>query len=999
MVIGQGITIVQHFRGYTWQESLLNYNNKMDASESLLLLDFISAVIMCIHFAVRTNLMSLPLVGYVLEVLPAIIFLFQMLPRWAYMHARGPASGLWYMCITGILDTILIGSVAALPFSEHNGRKTWFAPSWLSSLHIIASWSQLLKVCNVNLSIPRNQVISLAFSTLFNMYFMAMCILTVENLGDPEILKPLARDKWNAISSVYFVITSVCTVGFGDLAPTSTLSYVATVVFVYGGLLWAGLSVSRGSSVMAMNRDGGGFFEPSEDSQYVVVIGNASADTLKNFISELFHTDHADDAESLTVSVLMHQGSSARDEVVSWLESPANYRLPSRVKIFTGSPLEEADLRRIGVGMCDTLYVLPDFLSNSVMKEDTENIIRMMAVQRLVPDVRVVLLLLRASNQSLLSKTQLSGNMSCMAFDQFKLEMAGKSCQVHGFAPLVTNLCKCIAIDDSDDESDEENGRSDSVAASEWRKDFERGAGIELYEVELSDVYIDRECTFIEAVTDVLDKTGGLVYLIGLVEINGNKKNVHLNPGPMYKIKQSDFHSSLHGIFLAADRDAIVQSEDDDEFKGTKDRGEDQGEADEAGANQPAAKAVVKSKLELVPELAHVQLNPDQKRVAGRLARAVRANYRALLPERPPIKMLAAGGHIILLCLGCADTEDLRLGVDHFVRPLRQNVNIEDMVPVVIMSTVVPKDWADVDSVEYVYWLQGSPVDILDLNRINFSGASAIFITHCGAGRDEPAAGANNSWAVDFDVICCTRLVESQLEKSGNAVVIADILLDMNHPFLILPGQIGASASAAQFSGGVQSPARRGRVAAFSIAQFEQEEQAVVGRLQRCLSALGIGQSAKIKTEVDRNGYYLQPRFAAGRLFAGSNAFVGLAANTYYNPSLMQMVSRMITTEISMLRLPHAWEGKPYADLMDYLLWKQKLLAIGIYRHAEMSLGGSDQRQTQKSVNGGARLRQEMQDTRKSVMLGFVYTAPPARTTRMRHGDQIICLHCPEDKE
>eukprot|EP00930_Biecheleria_cincta_P071031 TRINITY_DN58591_c0_g1_i1.p1 TRINITY_DN58591_c0_g1~~TRINITY_DN58591_c0_g1_i1.p1 ORF type:complete len:1044 (+),score=166.57 TRINITY_DN58591_c0_g1_i1:142-3273(+) len=1009
-VVGQGVALLVRCRGYAWEEQAMRLSNKMDASMFMLVLDFICSAIMCLHFAVRTNFMSLSLVGYMLEVVPAVVFLLRMLPRWALMHVRGMGSGFGYMCISALLDSILIGSVAALPFSEYNGRKTWFAPSWLSCLHIISGWRKVLEAFKVNLSIPRNEVMSLSCLTLFNVYFMAMCILTFENLGDPEILKPLSKDKWNAVSSIYFVLTSVCTVGFGDLAPTTSLSYVFTVVIVYGGLIWLAINISKSNSIISKNRDGGGFFEPIEDSQYIVVIGNASADTLKNFLSEIFHTDHADDAENLVVSILIHQGSPTRDQMVSWLGLPGNVRMMTRVKLFTGSPLEEKDLNRLGVGSCSTLFVLPDFLSSNVMKEDTENIIRMMAVQRLVSDLRIVLLLLRASNQSLLSKAQLNGNLSCMAYDQFKLEVAGKSCQVHGFAPLLTNLCKCIAIDDSDDEEDDEGSETGSKTggkgskddgATNWRQDFERGAGIEMYEVELSSVYTWRECTFIEAVTDVLDKTNGLVYLIGLVEIRGNHKNVLLNPGPLYKIRQRD--AELHGIFLAADRDAILQSEDESDFKGTKDRGDESAGkgTDEDVSQQAASRPVAKPKLEFVPELAHVQLNPDQKETAGHLARCVRANYRALVPQRPPIRTLAAGGHIILLCVGCEDTEDLRLGVEHFVKPLRQNVAIEDMVPVVVMSTVVPKDWAGVDSVDFVYWLQGSPIDVLDLNRINFLGASAIFITHCGAGRDESADSVNDSWAVDFEVICCTRLVESQLEKSGSVIVIADIVVDVNHPFLPLPGQIGATAASnVQAKSAWAALGYRPRRASFG-GSLTEDLLAPTSSTKRTLGSLLsnlVGANEKVKTEVDRGGYYLQPRFAAGRLFAGSNAFVGLAANTFYNPSLMQMVSRMITTEISMLRLPHAWEGKPYAELLDYLLWQQKFLAIGIYRQAEMSLGGSDQTQSKSAITASApRLVQELHDTRKSVKLGFVYTAPPARTTKMKPGDQIICLHCPED--
>ncbi|CAJ1360255.1 unnamed protein product, partial [Effrenium voratum] len=108
-------------------------------------------------------------------------------------------------------------------------------------------------------------------------------------------------------------------------------------------------------------------------------------------------------------------------------------------------------VNRVTISSATCVFILPNLLCTSVMQEDTENIIRMMAVQRLVPKVRFILLLLRAENRTLLMEAQMDGNVTTVAYDQFKLEMAGKSCMVHGFGPLLSNLCKSIAIDDDDE--------------------------------------------------------------------------------------------------------------------------------------------------------------------------------------------------------------------------------------------------------------------------------------------------------------------------------------------------------------------------------------------------------------------------------------------------------------------------------------------------------------------------------------------------------------------
>ncbi|CAE7194869.1 unnamed protein product, partial [Symbiodinium pilosum] len=105
----------------------------------------------------------------------------------------------------------------------------------------------------------------------------------------------------------------------------------------------------------------------------------------------------------------------------------------------------------------------------------------------------------------------------------------------------------------------------------------------------------------------------------------------------------------------------------------------------------------------------------------------------------------------------------------------------------------------------------------------------------------------------------------------------------------------------------------------------------------------GKQDAAKRTKQKKLEEYFVQPRFAAGRLFAGGTTFTSLAANTFYNPTLIDLVSTMVTTQIRMVKLPHSWEGKSYFELFDFLLWKEKLLAVGIYRTAEVHPGGDDE--------------------------------------------------------
>merc|ERR1712066_1044677 len=112
--------------------------------------------------------------------------------------------------------------------------------------------------------------------------------------------------------------------------------------------------------------------------------------------------------------------------------------------------------------------------------------------------MRMILLLMKAENEQLLQEAGVAsaGNITCLAVDQFKLELVGKSCEVPGFSSLICNLFKTIA----------EVTEVDYSGVGDWLQDYDLGSGMEIYEVELSLTYSSRGAVFSEVVLDVLEQ-------------------------------------------------------------------------------------------------------------------------------------------------------------------------------------------------------------------------------------------------------------------------------------------------------------------------------------------------------------------------------------------------------------------------------------------------------------------------------------------------------------
>jgi len=139
--------------------------------------------------------------------------------------------------------------------------------------------------------------------------------------------------------------------------------------------------------------------------------------------------------------------------------------------------------------------------------------------------------------------------------------------------------------------------------------------------------------------------------------------------------------------------------------------------------------------------------------------------------------------------------------------------------------------------------------------------------------------------------------------------------------------------------------------------------------------------------------YYRQPRFACGQLFVGT-VVTSLVVNTFYNPSLCQLVSKMITTEVAMVKVSRDWVGKSYFEFFDHLLYTDQLLAIGIYR----VVGGAGKKDDHDDDEGFKAGLQCASDDKEARTLHYVYTAPPGKETTMTATDRVLCFAEPSNK-
>eukprot|EP00927_Polykrikos_kofoidii_P077076 TRINITY_DN74069_c0_g1_i1.p1 TRINITY_DN74069_c0_g1~~TRINITY_DN74069_c0_g1_i1.p1 ORF type:complete len:1107 (+),score=172.79 TRINITY_DN74069_c0_g1_i1:139-3459(+) len=951
----------------------------------------------CFVFVLRSVTKSVTQFDVFFDIAACLLFTVDSFLLFLLAFLKNFATGTKYLFSRAIVDCLVIGSTLSLPLVQINGKKAWISLSFMSSVHFRQAFRELLDVRQMNLLIPKYQLMYITVSTVTAAFAASMAIMLLENLGDPPLLQTINKTRWNAVSSVYFVVSTISTVGYGDLFPVTSLGRVAVVIGILSGISMLASTFRAVVKVMSLNQQGGGVFVPPIRCQHIIVTGSPLATTVIDIILEVFHPDHAEEAAELRLVFLLPRSTTVIAPVAAWLKRKSNVRILPRITLLSGSVLDPSDLQRCAVGRAAALFLIPNYQTMDALQEDTENIIRMLSVRSFVRLLRIILVLLKAENLKLLHDIGMREGqlLSCIAADKFKMETAGKTCQVPGFSTLICNLCKTMGVDNEDEAQQ---------TLPTWMREYDRGSGNELYEVPLSMAYTSRKALFCEVVMDVIEQSDGVVYLIGLVELYADgRKRVMVNPGARYRIKHTDTGTQILGIFVAPEHEAIVQCEAGGVFQGLRQRPAEAArrieDAEVSFQNQNAGQLHIDESL-----LAGEGITKQQRERARELVQLASQHRKATMPARPPLKLLARGDHIVVLCLGVREGIALRLGVGHFVKPLR-GIYAKTIKPVVVVAPVAPQDWNDVVNYKKVYFIKGSPLSVFDLERANVRGASVVFVCHAATNNGQ----VDEAWMADSEVICCTRLVESLLTRDTTTIVITELLFDGNHQFIQLPCldqanvQEDATSDVDSRLGHEETQSFFSRLPCWRSTD-EEEADMIMDQQSASIAAAMKGRAALNA----RQDYFEHPRYACGQLFVGT-VLSSLAVNTYFNPSLAELVSSMIESKIAMVSVQREWVGKTFIEFFDELLWSEDLLAVAIFRQGEIfgikggrhsfsddderaSVDSNFQNRTTTKNSGFDEEEDEDHDEKDGRTVNYVYTAPPGKLTTMIETDRVICF-------
>ncbi|XP_071112258.1 potassium channel subfamily T member 2-like [Haliotis cracherodii] len=464
---------------------------------------------------------SRPLALWIVQIFLAIITLIKALLQ-IYVMTKGrrhenilqPGFLLELFCSVPVIATV------AYPVLLKDLFLPIFLNVWLVKMALERLFNDLhlTKQRFQTISVTLSQQILLLNVTLFCLIFTTIC-------GIQHIQRSSALVKLNMFESVYFVIVTFSTVGYGDISPDIWVGRLFMLFMICVAFAFIPRQLEEIGSTYVQRKQSGGEYgrrKAARNKHVVVCSTSLTTETVMNFLNEFYAHPKL---EEHTVVLMSSDELDTSMQMI--LKDP---KWANRVLYIRGSALKDIDLKRCRINDAEACFFLAAKNCGcrdkaEMIRFDQHTILRSWAVKDFAPKCRQYVQLFRAENKM---HVKFAEHVVCE--DEFKYALLANNCLYPGLSTLVTLLLHTS------------RGREGELATEAWQQVYGRHSGNEVYHIQLNRSAFFKQYDgkkFTEASACAHTRFG--VSLVAVLDVTKSEPSLQLNPGPDYILKGSDY--------------------------------------------------------------------------------------------------------------------------------------------------------------------------------------------------------------------------------------------------------------------------------------------------------------------------------------------------------------------------------------------------------------------------------------------------------------------------
>uniref|UniRef100_A0A2K5S839 Potassium channel subfamily U member 1 n=1 Tax=Cebus imitator TaxID=2715852 RepID=A0A2K5S839_CEBIM len=747
----------------------------------------------------------------------------------------------------------------------------------------LGTYSTALCLSSSSNSVKFSKLLSVILSTCFT---AAGFIHLVENFGDPW-LKGRNSQTISYFESIYLVMMTTSTVGFGDVVPKTSLGRTFIMFFTLGSLILFANFIPEMVELFANKRK----YTNDPPHLFIVVCGNITVDSVTAFLRNF----------------LRHKSGEINTEIVFLGETPPSLELETIFKCYlayttfiSGSAMKWEDLRRV-VESAEACLIIANPLCSDSHAEDISNIMRVLSIKNYFPTSRVIIQILQSHNKvylPVIPSWNWNAGDNIICFAELKLGFLAQGCLVPGLCTLLTSLFV------------EQNKKVSPKQT--WQKHFLNGMKNKILTQRLSDDFVGM--SFPEVAQLCFLKMHLLLIAIeykslfkdgfcGLILNPPAQVKIHRNTLGFFiaetpkEVKRALFYCAVcHDDVLIPERITNCGCKSKNQkhipvpsvklvkrcIMGFSSRIAPQDSLPREGANIPSISARTL--------LQEAEQDFDQLDSSGMFHWCKTIPLDNVILKRTDKLKHEFQNHIVACVFG--DAHSALVGLRNFVMPLRaSNYTRQELKDIVFIGSLdyLQREWRFLRNFPQIYILPGSALYPGDLHAANIEQCSMCVVL------SPPSKSSSSQTPVDSETIMATLIIRSLRADSSS------------DPSLNTPGYTRSNEKS------------------------NCQRVPILTELKNPSNIHFIEQLGGLERSLQETNLHLSTAFSTGAVFSGS-FLDSLLATAFYNYHVLELLQMLVTGGRSSQLEQHLDKDKVYdlSDSCTTLLSGRKRCKLGL---------------------------------------------------------------------